>query len=162
MSGTQADRLAAWRAARSVTSVTSAFLEVVTLPETLKSAIVASVTSVADENVQAGDNVAARAALYLAAESAAPAPLRQGKRVDPLYLAGLAARLASAARAGAEVAPCPAGAIDVTRPDGRLWLISPTYAAALRADPAPTETPTLRPGPPPWPLPAALPPRWPD
>ena len=74
MSGARADRLAGWRAARaamSVASVTSAFSEVVTRPEAQKSADVASVASVASGQVQAGDDVAARAAFYLAASERA-------------------------------------------------------------------------------------------
>ena len=74
MSGACADRLAGWRAARaarSVTSVTSAFSKVATLPEAQKSADVASVTSVAGGSVQAGDDVAARAAFYFAASERA-------------------------------------------------------------------------------------------
>lgn len=74
MSGAHADRLAGWRAARaawSVASVTDAFAEVATAPEAQKSADVASVASVANENVQAGDDVAARAAFYRAASERA-------------------------------------------------------------------------------------------
>lgn len=71
MSGARLDRLAGWRAARSVASVTSAFSEVATLPEVQKTADVASVATVASGNAQAGDDVAARAAFYLAASERA-------------------------------------------------------------------------------------------
>ena len=74
MSGASADRLAGWRAARaalSVASVTSAFSEVVTLPEAQKSADVASVATAASEVASAGDEAAARCAFYLAASERA-------------------------------------------------------------------------------------------
>ena len=49
------------------------------------------------------------------------------------YLPGLAARLDAALRAGAAVARCPSGALDITLPDGRLWLLSPHSVARLAA-----------------------------
>ena len=74
MSGARADRLAGWRAARAaqtVATVTSAFSEVVTLPEAQKSADVTSVTTVASGNVQAVNDVAALTAFFVAASQRA-------------------------------------------------------------------------------------------
>ncbi len=50
-----------------------------------------------------------------------------------LYLSGLAVRLDVAFRAGATVERCPSGALDVTLPDGRAWLLSPDTVARLAA-----------------------------
>jgi hypothetical protein len=50
-----------------------------------------------------------------------------------LYLSGLAVRLDVALRDGAAVVRCPSGALDLTLPDGRLWLLSPDTVARLAA-----------------------------
>jgi hypothetical protein len=50
-----------------------------------------------------------------------------------LYLSGLAVRLDAALRDGAAVVRCPSGALDLTLPDGRAWLLSPDTVARLAA-----------------------------
>ena len=49
------------------------------------------------------------------------------------YLTGLAVRLDVALRDGAAVVRCPSGGLDLTLPDGRLWLLSPDTVARLAA-----------------------------
>ena len=50
-----------------------------------------------------------------------------------IYLTGFAVRLDAVLRDGATVARCPSGALDVTLPDGRLWLLSPALVARMAA-----------------------------
>ncbi|WP_301590692.1 hypothetical protein [Sabulicella glaciei] len=45
-----------------------------------------------------------------------------------------AARLSGLVSAGAEWRWCPAGGLDVTKPDGLLWCLSPEMVARLRAE----------------------------
>jgi hypothetical protein len=103
----------AWRAARDVATVAAAPEAVATAPNPQKTTIVASVATVAERHT---------------AERAAEA-WPDGF----LYLSGRAVALDVAIRAGATVARCPTGALDVTLPDGRLWLLSPALVLRLNA-----------------------------
>lgn len=136
MSGACADRLAGWRAARSVASVTSAFSEVVTLPEAQKTADVASVTSVASGNAQAGDDVAARAAFYLAAskralEALAAPDAPAWPEGANYWLTHDAAALAGILNMGGTARFCPNGGLDVWQADGRYVGFSPDLVRRL-------------------------------
>ncbi|WP_431305324.1 hypothetical protein [Sediminicoccus sp. BL-A-41-H5] len=74
MSGARADRLAGWRATRAalnVATVADAAAVVATAGEPRKSAEVASVATVANENAGLGDDMAARVAFYVTASERA-------------------------------------------------------------------------------------------
>lgn len=138
MSGASADRLAGWRAARAargVASVTSAFSEVATLPEAQKSADVATVAS---GNVQAGDDVAARAAFYLAASEralevlAVPDAPAWPEGAD-YWLTHDAVKLDGILNMGGTARWCPSGGLDMWREDGRYVGFSPALMVRLSA-----------------------------
>ncbi|WP_270934422.1 hypothetical protein [Falsiroseomonas oryzae] len=131
MSATAADLLAGWRAWRTsqaaepVPSVPGAAQPPGTDANPQQSAIVPGVPGVPANDEEGRTERRAEAAQ---ARADAP-PCPDGF----LYLSGLAVRLDVALRAGATVARCPTGALDLTLPDGRAWLLSPSVVARLAA-----------------------------
>ena len=135
MSAAQPDPLAEWRtarAARSVASVASAEKPLVTHANPQKSAIVASVASVASENMQGGDATA----FYAAPPESALAALAAPDPIAPLACHWSLARLAALEAEGATPLLCPFGGQNWQRPDGReAWFSCATmlrlHAAGL-------------------------------